>query len=137
MKKILSLILITAMLMSTLMMFSPASSAAVVYAKGDINKDGIVSVKDSLVMKQYLIGMNTSKIDNDSDALLAGDVDKDNIITVKDRLYLIKYLVCIISSFDDLEPITRTLMIGDTDLTADNYVILMPVSYTHLRAHET
>ena len=129
MKKILSLILITAMLMSTLMMFSPASSAAVVYAKGDINKDGIVSVKDSLVMKQYLIGMNTSKIDNDSDALLAGDVDKDNIITVKDRLYLIKYLVCVISSFDNLEPVTRTLMIGDTAFTADNYVILMPTRF--------
>ena len=53
---------------------------------GDLNGDGIVNKKDSLLMKMYLAD-NTTQINE-----AAADVFPDGAINKKDSLYLKQYL---------------------------------------------
>ena len=53
---------------------------------GDLNGDGVVNKKDSLLMKKYLAD-NTTDIDQE-----AADVFSDGVINKKDSLYLKQFL---------------------------------------------
>ena len=53
---------------------------------GDVNGDGKITAKDSLMTQRYAIKLATLT----ADQLKAADVDKDNKVTTKDALYILR-----------------------------------------------
>lgn len=53
---------------------------------GDVNDDGKVTAKDSLMAQRYAIKLTTLT----DKQIKAADVDLDNKITVKDALYILR-----------------------------------------------
>jgi len=53
---------------------------------GDVNGDGKVTAKDSLIIQRYVIKLE--KLTNEQ--LKAADVDRDNKVTAKDALYILR-----------------------------------------------
>ena len=56
---------------------------------GDISGDGIINIKDLLLIQKYLLKSQ----DLTSANLLAADVSKDGAVTIKDLLLVQKYLL--------------------------------------------
>jgi hypothetical protein len=96
MKKLFSLILTLAMILSALTVFvgGATSDGAHGYLPGDVNDDGEVTTKDVLVLRRYIAGIDDYKKINP----LAADVNGDGEITTQDVLKLRRY----IAGLDDL-----------------------------------
>ena len=58
------------------------------YIPGDVDGDGKVTTKDSILIRRYLLGGWNITINED-----AADVDKDGKITVKDSILIRRYLL--------------------------------------------
>ena len=63
---------------------------------GDVNKDGLVNVKDATVMQKYIVNL----IDLNKEQQYVADIDSDGEITVKDVTKLQKYIVNDIDSLN-------------------------------------
>ena len=57
------------------------------YTSGDVNDDGTINSKDSILLRKYILGSNAS-INLD-----AADVNRDGIINSKDSIILRKYIL--------------------------------------------
>ena len=96
MKKILSIILASAMLIAVIVSVVPAGAGATYgYVLGDANDDLDVSMKDVLLMRRFIAGIEEERnIDT-----VAADVDTDTNVTMKDVLAVRRY----IAGLDELE----------------------------------
>ena len=93
MKKLISLLMVIALLAGMIAAL-PFTSSATVHIKGDVDNDGLITIRDSLFMKKYLACI----IDFDTDELTAADLNGDTVVSSKDVRLLMCYLVCIINS---------------------------------------
>ena len=132
MKKLLSVLLALTMLIGVFALFPFTAGADGASAKGDINNDGKITVKDLCMLKKFL----ASNMDFSTDQKTAADVDCDGALTTKDVTVMKAYLVCTINSFDqsELSKIGFTdsrpnVKIGGVDLNATNYCIVMPNAF--------
>ena len=96
MKKLLSIILVSAMLIAAFAAVLPTGAgAAYGYLPGDANDDFDVTMKDVLLMRRYIAGLEEER---DIDTV-AADVVKDDDVSMKDVLAVRRY----IAGLDDLE----------------------------------
>lgn len=65
------------------------------YQQGDVNLDGIVSAKDALFIRQFVIGM---RVLNEEQTALA-DVRSDGILDAKDALKIRQFVIGLIDAF--------------------------------------
>ncbi len=89
MKKLCSLVLVCALLASLLCVVSLAEPAA---AKGDVNGDSAVNMKDVLAVRRYVVGLSVT-LD-----LAAADLNDDTLINMKDVLFLRRLIVGLLPS---------------------------------------
>lgn len=59
---------------------------------GDLDLDGVVSVKDATYIMKASVRMNGYKIEDGTDLKLRGDVDGNGVINVKDATYVQKFV---------------------------------------------
>ena len=78
--------------------------------KGDANTDELVNMKDVLLLRKYLAGIDASP------DMAASDVNNDGAVNMKDVLMIRKYIADIIKSFDDVDPSEPS----ETDPSATN-----------------
>lgn len=82
---------------------------------GDVNNDGIISIKDATLVQKYVCGLE----DFDDDVLVAADVDRNSHINISDATYIMKYIVQMIDEFPSepkTEPSTeKTSLSTDSD----------------------
>ena len=57
------------------------------YTPGDVNEDGIINSKDSILLRKYILGGNAA-INVD-----AADVNRDGVLNSKDSIILRKYIL--------------------------------------------
>lgn len=96
MRKILSAALAAVMMLTAIFVILPKSEAVTYgYLLGDSNDDSRVTMKDVLLLRRYLSGLESVKNIN----LVASDVFTDQKVTNKDVLKLRKYL----ASIEELE----------------------------------
>ncbi len=124
MKKLISIVLTLAMLLTTLVMLVPASpvSAAVTTA-GDLNNDGVVNSIDSLLLKKYVTSIQAHSINT-----AAADLDGDGKINSRDIVLIKMYLACVIDSFS-ASPVSRAvseLLIAGNDISTYDIVVADP-----------
>lgn len=124
MKRIVSFLLVLVMLMSSVVFFPTVSTAAATAGKGDVNEDGVVSIKDSLVLRKYMSAIYEPN--NEENFKTLADINSDGRVNSKDNRYMKMYLVCEITSFDNLSalPSKPTVTIAGNNL--QNYVIVIP-----------
>ena len=86
MRKLISFILAAVMVLSaaTFMASAATSDGVHGYTPCDVNDDGVVNMKDMLVLKKYFSGQATGR---DLD-LLAADCNCDGTVDIKDVSYL-------------------------------------------------
>lgn len=99
MKKIAGALLACIICLSTV--FCTGVSAAEINL-GDVNTDGVISVKDATLVQKYVCGIESL----DDDALVAADVDRNGHINITDATYIMKFVVSIIDEFPS-EPKTE------------------------------
>ncbi len=126
MKRIISLLLVLMMLMSVIVYFPTVSTAAASAGRGDVNADGVISIKDSLMLRKYMSALYDPSGEELDNFKTAADVDKSGRVNAKDSRYLKMYLVCEITSFDNLSALPNhpTVTIAGNDI--QNYVIIFP-----------
>ncbi|MBR6049711.1 MAG: DUF4838 domain-containing protein, partial [Clostridia bacterium] len=96
MKKLLSIILTSAMLIAAVVSVLPTGAGATYgYLLGDANDDLDVTMKDVLLMRRYIAGLEEER---DIDTV-AADVVKDDEVSMKDVLTVRRY----IAGLDELE----------------------------------
>ena len=88
MKKLLTVLLSFALVlaMSTAAFAEPTETQAALAVYGDANDDGVVNMKDVLVMRKYLGGLDVSC------NLRNSDVNADDAVNMKDVLLVRKYI---------------------------------------------
>ncbi len=123
MKRIISFLLVVLMIVSCMVALPTVSTAGAAAGLGDVNEDGKISVKDSMLLKKVLSARETV---NETTLLSVGDIDKNGRITSKDLRYLKMYLVCEIDDLGNLVslPSKPTVTIAGNNL--QNYVIVLP-----------
>ena len=67
--------------------------------KGDVNKDGEITVEDALLILKHVVGLST--LDEETKGL--ADTDGNGQITTNDALQVLKYAVGLIEQFEDGE----------------------------------
>ena len=68
---------------------SSGSSSGRTYNKGDVNNDGTINVRDIILIKRHIVGMETLT----GDAFKAADVNEDGVVNVRDLVILKRYMV--------------------------------------------
>ncbi len=126
MKKIISFILTLVMIVSALTFSSSGATAtrkAHGYLPGDANDDNEVSMKDVLIMRRYIAGLEEAK---DLD-IIAADVVEDNDVNAKDVLKVRRF----IAGLDELDGNNEdgrysidTVTVGGRNIT--RFSILIP-----------
>ena len=69
---------------------------------GDVNSDGVISIKDATLVQKYVCGLESFE----DDALVAADVDRNGHINISDATSIMKYIVHAIDEFPN-EPKTE------------------------------
>ncbi|MBR6917563.1 MAG: DUF4838 domain-containing protein [Clostridia bacterium] len=80
MKKFLSILLLTAILASTLCFAIPSGARTYGYRLGDVNDDGRISIKDVVLLKMYLAGISSVK----DVCVKSADVNKSGSVELSD-----------------------------------------------------
>lgn len=121
MKKVLSLVLLLAMLVSTCAAFAsvaPVSAAAIV--TGDLNNDGKITAVDSLLLRKLIVG-TLSVSANEA----AADLNSDGRISVLDLGKMKSYLSGAIDSFDGTTgKAVKEIRIGGIDISEYEIIIM-------------
>ena len=123
MKKLLSIFLTLAMLVSALTVFSAvAPASAAVTTLGDLNNDGAINAKDSLLLRKYIATLTSSGLNT-----AAADVNGDGNINMADSLKLRMFCSGAISSFDaEAGCSTKELTIAGNDISEYDIVSMKP-----------
>ncbi len=58
------------------------------YFIGDVNSDGLVTVKDATFIQKYIVG----GVELDEKSFLAGDVNVDGVLSVRDASLITEYI---------------------------------------------
>ena len=118
MRRIISQILAAAILLVTV--FSAVSSTAVSYRLGDVNGDGRITAKDSLLIRKEVAGLSPDIVAE------AADINADGEVTLADVLLVRKHLVREITI--DSRPITDTYLSDITvfGVSLSEYSIVVP-----------
>ncbi|MBE6563390.1 MAG: DUF4838 domain-containing protein [Ruminococcaceae bacterium] len=122
MKKILSVVLMLAMLLSTCAVFaSVAPVAAVETTAGDLNNDGNINAIDSLLMRKYVSGVRTSDLNE-----AAADLNGDGSINAKDIVIIKQYLAGVTAALDGkvVDKAVTELTIAGEDISKYEIVVL-------------
>lgn len=119
MKKIVSVVLLLSMILS-LLCFAPSASA--VTKLGDLDSDGAITAKDSLILRRYVSGYPYDIPE------AAADLNGDGDIDMADCLLMRMHIARVITI--DLKPITdkpiAMIKLGGTGI--ENYRIVIPAS---------
>ena len=111
MKKILSLLLVALIISSTLILSANAGSV-----KGDANSDGVVDLKDILIMRRHYVGYEV-EINKTS-----ADYNNDSVVDIIDILYTRKKLAGLIVEDPEIttaQTIETTSANNNTDIPSD------------------
>lgn len=122
MKRIFSIILTLAMLLSTCAIFASVTPvAAVETTLGDLNNDGKINSIDSLLLRKYIASVQTHSIN-----VAAADLNGDTRITAKDTILMKQYLSGAITAFDGsvLDMPVDELLIAGEDISKFEVVVL-------------
>ena len=68
---------------------SSGSSAGRTYNKGDVNNDGTINIRDIILVKRHIVGMEILT----GDAFKAADVNEDGVVNIRDLVILKRYMV--------------------------------------------
>lgn len=68
---------------------SSGSSPGRTYSKGDVNNDGTINVRDIILIKRHIVGMEILE----GDEFKAADVNEDGVVNIRDLVVLKRYMV--------------------------------------------
>lgn len=126
MKRLISIILVAVMLLSSTAVISIAAegvtTASASSVKGDVNNDSKVTAKDVLLVRKYLSGSLDGAFFNKGN----GDVTGDGKITTLDALRLRQYLGGAIDSVDSTPAVNEKPVVSINGVSLSDYVITMP-----------
>jgi hypothetical protein len=123
MKKTLSIILMLAMLLSAFTFMGAVTPVAAATTLGDINGDGAINAKDSLLLKKYVACINVSIVS------AASDLNADTAINSKDCRALREFLAGAIASFGSSTVSSdgiKKLTIAGNDISTYDIVSMRP-----------
>ncbi len=81
---------------------SPIQSAFV--DRGDVNFDGVVDIRDAVMVKQYILGIQELT----EEEFARADVNLDGVIDIKDLVFIIKILILQLEDPEYKDPTSPT-----------------------------
>ena len=83
-------------------LFSSTVCAAFV-DRGDVNLDGVVDIRDVVLVQRYILGIGELS----SDEFVRADTNMDGILDIRDLLFIIKVLILEIEDPELKDPSSR------------------------------
>lgn len=75
--------------------FCTVVGAAAEVKLGDVNNDGVISIKDATLVQKYVCGLESFE----DDVPVSADVDRNGYINISDATCIMKYIVHAIDEF--------------------------------------